>query len=365
MSQKKRQAPSLPGLPTYDSSASSSSSSEPEPEDYKPKVKQEAESTQKVAATQEVEPVQKAEPTQEAVAAPGVIGYNYPPGSPTESDTDEPEPELDPLSDEINWDSDEEIRGNDGNEGENEGEPQTSGVVAPDTIVIVEEPVERIFRTPSSTGTVYSFRSERAGTDAVVVVDSAASSPLGPKSPTPPPPSPGPPANKPKVKGMPAGITPRAGHQHATTDMEEDAPDAAVARAVAAAKKRKREEEATTKRKAPPRKKTRFALPEDDADDDNSSDAPSEPAVVETGKKPRKKKNNNNDGKKEGTKPKPSKAPAKKPTNNNPKGGKAKKSEGMEKVKCSGRTTKGEPCKNEKNVKEGDDYNCGKHKSKE
>jgi len=298
-----------------------------------------------------------AEPIQEVEAAQGVVGYSWPPpGSPTEVAEDEPKPELDPLPDDINWDNDEEALGNDGNEGENEGEPQTSGVGAQNPII--EEPVERMYRTPSWGHTVYSFNSA-ASSPLGPQIDSAASSPLGPKSPTPPPPSPGPPANKPKEKGMPAGTAPRPGHQHAETGMEDDAPDAAVARAVAAAKKRKREEEAKIKRKAPPRKKTRFALPEDGEDDDES-DAPSEPAVVETGKKPRKK---NNNGKKEGTKTKPGKAPPKKPTKNTPTGGKAKKGEGTEKVKCSGRTTKGEPCKNEKNVREGDDYNCGKHKS--
>ena len=370
MSPKKGQAPSLPGLPTYSSSVSSSSSSESEPEDYKPKVNQGADATKKVTATQEVEPTHKVyaiqevrpkqeiEPDQEAAAAPGAVGYTWPPpGSPTESDTDEPEPELDPLSDDIIWDSDEDPNEPDGKGERNDvEEPQNPGVETQTTTIVQQTTIERIEKTPSWAGSVYSFKTPAPS--------STASSPLGPKSPTPPPPSPGPPANKPKEKGMPAGIAPRAGHQHAETGMEDDAPDAAVARAVAAAKKRKREEEAKTQRKAPPRKKTRFASPEKgDDDDDDESDAPSEPPVVETGKKPRKKKNNDN-GKKEGAKPKPSKAPPKNPTKNKPKGGSGKKKdEGMEKKKCSGRTTKGEPCKNEKNVKEGDEYNCGKHKS--
>ncbi|KAI4642849.1 hypothetical protein J4E93_006918 [Alternaria ventricosa] len=376
MSQRRRQAPSLPGLPKYSTSSESSSSSEAEPEDYEPKANQGAVTTQKVAPTQKVavprfgSATQKVEPNQETAAAPGYVGYIWspPPGSPTEKDEDEPEPELDPLSDDINWDDDEDPHEPDGKgEGNGDEEPQTTGVEAPNPITIQLNPVERIFRTPSSTGTVYSFPDpELAGTDAVAeVVDSAASSPLGAKSPTPPPPSPGPPANKPKERGMPTGVAPRAGHQHAETGMEDDAPDAGVARAVAAAKKRKREEEEKNKRKAPPRKKTRFASPEDD--DDDLSDAPSNPeppspvAVVETAKKGRK----TNNGKKEGTKPKPGKAPPKKPTKNTPKGVKGKKGEGMEKKKCTGTTTKGEPCKNQGNVKEGDDYNCGKHKPKE
>ncbi|KAH6865638.1 hypothetical protein BKA58DRAFT_461532 [Alternaria rosae] len=331
MSQRKRQAPSLPGLPTYSSSGSSSSSSDSKPDDYNSNFNERAGRTQEV------------ESAQEADVEPGVLQYIYPPGSPTEVDTDEPELDED-ESDHVDWDSEGESHENDGKEEENDGQEHENPIEAQNSIIVAENPVERILTTPS-------------WADSLSSIPSAASSPLGPRSPTPPPPSPGPPANKPKKRGMPEGTAPSPGHQDAATGMDEDGgPDPEIAALV---NKRKRTEK--SKPKPPPRKKQRQASPEEEEeedDDDESSglsDPPSNlssPAVVKTAKTKGKQL----------TKTKANKTPSTtKGPPNTMKSGKMNKGEETEIAHCSGRTKKRTPCGNKKRVRRGQTYNCGKH----